>query len=30
MQFAYSTLFVVCCPPVAIMSFMLNYVEIRV
>ena len=28
--FAYSTLFVICCPPVALLSFVLLYVEIRV
>ena len=30
LQFAYSTLFVVCCPPVALMSYILCYVEIRI
>ena len=30
LQFAYATLFVVCCPPVAIFNFLVSYLEIRV
>ena len=29
-QFAYATLFIACCPSIAILAFALNYIEIRV